>query len=415
MTISQMPSWDRRAFLGFLAASPLAGGLPEWARTVLAAPPQQQKGLIDSADRALDVFDFEPVAEAKLPPAHWAYMATGVDSEATLRANREGFARFALRARRLIDVTKVDLSTTLLGQALDNPIFICPTGSNKAFHPQGEVAVARAARAKNHLQILSTVATTSIEDAIAARGGPVWFQLYPPRDPEALRKMVLRVEAAGSPVIVLTVDLNAGSNRETLERGRRTDTRDCQECHSTARGGSGGGTGDMARKPMFADLGPNMLPYTYPSVTWEIIKRLRDTVKMKIVIKGLAAAEDAELAVKHGLDGILVSNHGGRADDGGLSSIETLPPIVAVAGKRMPIMLDSGVRRGTDVVKALALGATAVGIGRPYLWGLAAFGQPGVEKVLELLRAETIGAMKHIGATSVREIQRSSVVPSGRA
>lgn len=408
-----MSPWDRRAFLGFLAASPLAGGLPELARGILAASPQQQKGLITDAAQALDVFDFEPVAKEKLPPAHWGYMATGVDNEDSLRANREGFARLALRARRLIDVSKVDLSTTLLGQQIDNPLFICPTGSNKAFHPQGELAVARAAKAKNHLQMLSTVATTSIEDAIAARGAPVWYQLYPPRDWDACKKMVKRAEAAGSPVLVITVDLNPGSNRETLERMRREDTRKCETCHSSARGGSGGGTGDMARKPMFDGLGDNMLPYTYPSVTWDLIPKLRDTVKMKIIIKGLATRQDAELALKYGLDGVHVSNHGGRADDGGRATIDCLPEVVAAVKGKIPVLLDSGVRRGTDIVKALALGANAVGIGRPYLWGLSAFGQAGVEKVLDLLRAEMIMTMRHIGATNVKGITRASVVAVG--
>ena len=414
MTLSQMPPWDRRAFLGFLAASPLAGGLPEMARTILATPLRQQRGLITEVGQALELFDFEPVAKDKLPPAHWAYIATGVDNEDTLRANRDGFQRFGLRARRLIDVSKVDLGTTIFGQTFDNPIFICPTGSNKLAHPQGEIAVARAAKSKNALQMLSTVATTSIEDAVAARGAPVWYQLYPPRDWAACRTMILRAEAAGSSVLVLTTDLNPGSDRITLERGRQADTRKCETCHESSRGGCGGGTGDMKRKPMFDGLGPDMLPYTYPSVTWDLIKKLRDTVKMKIVVKGLATREDAELAVKHGLDGVYVSNHGGRADDGGRSSIETLPEIVAAVNGKIPVLFDSGVRRGTDVVKALALGANAVGIGRPYLWGLAAFGQPGVEKVLDLLRAETITAMRHVGATSVKGIPRTAVVASGR-
>jgi isopentenyl diphosphate isomerase/L-lactate dehydrogenase-like FMN-dependent dehydrogenase len=192
------------------------------------------------------------------------------------------------------------------------------------------------------------------------------------------------------------------------------DTRKCETCHESSRGGSGGGTGDMKRKPMFDGLGPNMLPYTYPSVTWDLIKKLRDTVKTKIYVKGLATREDAELALKHGLDGIHVSNHGGRADDGGRSSIETLPEIVDAVKGRIPVLFDSGVRRGTDVVKALALGATAVGIGRPYLWGLAAFGQAGVERVLDLMRAETLTAVRHVGATSIRGIPRSAVIATAR-
>ena len=395
---------SRRAFLQFVAASPLAGSFPEWARAVLAAPQGEQHALIQAVGDALDVFDFEPAARNVLPPAHWAYLATGVDNEDTLRANREGYQKFQLRARRLIDVSNVDMSISFFGQKYDVPVFICPTGSNRAFHPEGEVAVARAAKTKNALEMLSTVATTSIEQAMAARGGPVWYQLYPPRDWEACRKMVLRAEAAGSPVLVLTTDLNPGSDRITLERGRRADTRKCDACHETARGGSGGGTGDMKRKPMFDGLGPNMLPYTYPSVTWDLIARLRDTVKMKIFVKGIATREDAALALKYGLDGVHVSNHGGR------SSIEPLPEVIDEVKGRVPVFHDSGVRRGTDVVKALALGANAVGIGRPYLWGLAAFGQPGVERVLDLLRAETLTAMRHVGATSIAGIPKTAVI-----
>ena len=158
-----------------------------------------------------------------------------------------------------------------------------------------------------------------------------------------------------------------------------------------------------------------MLPYTYPSVTWDLIPKLRDAVKMKIIIKGLATREDAELALKYGLDGVHVSNHGGRADDGGRATIECLPEIVAAVKGKIPVLLDSGVRRGTDIVKALALGANAVGIGRPYLWGLSAFGQAGVEKVLDLMRAEMIMTMRHIGATSVKGITRAAVVPVGHS
>lgn len=416
MSLHQMTPWDRRAFLAFLAASPLAGGLPDAARALLAAQQQGQpvRGTITDPANAVDVFDFEAAAREKLSsaPAHWAYMATGVDAEETMRANREGFARLALKSRRLIDVSKVDLGITLLGQQLDNPIFVCPTSSNKAFHPQGELAVSRAAKAKNHLQMLSTVATISIEDAIAERGAPVWYQLYPPRDWEACKKMVQRAEAAGAPVLLLTVDLNPGSNRETLERGRQVDTRKCETCHDSPRGPGGN---NVKRKPMFDGLGPEALPYSNPATTWAMVDRLRGITKMKIGVKGIVSREDAELAVKHGVDLVYVSNHGGRADDGGIGTIESLPDVVAGVKGKVPVLLDSGVRRGTDIVKALALGASAVGIGRPYLWGLTAFGQAGVERVLELLRAELTLAMRHTGATSVKQITRSMVVPSGRA
>ncbi|MBM4194950.1 MAG: alpha-hydroxy-acid oxidizing protein [Gemmatimonadetes bacterium] len=424
MALADLSNWDRRAFLGFLAASPLAGGLPDVARRLMAAqaltqqgtPPNSvQRGLITEVEKAVDVFDFEAVAQSKLPPAHWGYLATGVDGEATLRANRDGFARLGLRARRLVDVSQVDTTSTLLGQALDHPVFVCPTSSNRAFHPDGELAVARAAKAKKHLQMLSTVATLSIEDAIAARGEPVWFQFYPPRDWDMAKKMIVRAEAAGSPVVLLTVDLNAGSNRSTMERGRQMDTRNCVACHD------GTPAGQVRRKPMFDGIGAAGVPYSDPAMTWEIIKRLRDTVKMKVVVKGIVTREDTELALRHGVDGVYVSNHGGRADDGGIGTIGALPEVVAAARGRVPVFMDSGVRRGSDVVKALGLGASAVGIGRAYLWGLAAFGQAGVERVLDLLRAETLIALRHVGATKASGVPRSAVVtlpvapPNGRA
>jgi isopentenyl diphosphate isomerase/L-lactate dehydrogenase-like FMN-dependent dehydrogenase len=414
-------SWDRRAFLHFLAASPLTGGLPDWARGVLAA--HQGRGGDSTAERqgpqfigraadALEVFDFEPVARANMRGSHWGYLSTGVDNEDTLRANREGFQRFALRSRRMVNVSTIDTKITVFGETYDSPVFVCPTSSGKAFHLDGELAVSRASRAGNHLQMLSTVATVSIEDAIAARGGPVWFQFYPPRDWEAAKKMAKRAEAAGSPVLVLTVDLNAGSNRVTLARATRggQSAPGCTGCH-----GDASPITNVSRKPMFDGLGPTAVPYGDPAMTWEIVKRLRDAVKMKLVIKGLATREDAELAMRAGVDGVYVSNHGGRSDDGGRSSIECLPEITEVVRGRVPVFFDSGVRRGTDVVKALALGATAVGIGRPYLWGLGAFGQAGVERVFTIMRAETRGAMAHIGATSVRGITRASVTASGRA
>jgi 4-hydroxymandelate oxidase len=420
-----MNSWDRRQFLNFLAASPLAGGLPEWARGVLAmqqgrggggdstAAGRQGPALIGRALDALDVFDFEPVARTNIRGAHWAYLATGVDNEDTLRANREGFARLALRARRMIDVSKIDMKITIFGQTYDSPVFVCPTSSGKAFHDDGELAVSKAAKAGNHLQMLSTVATISIEDAIEARGGPVWFQFYPPKEWPLAQRMARRAEAAGSTVIMPTVDLNPGSNRVTLARAQRGGGqagRGCTGCH-----GDGSPTTNVSRKPMFDSLGPGAVPYNNADVTWDLVKRLRDTVKTRIVIKGIATREDAELAVRAGVDGIVCSNHGGRSDDGGRGSIDCLPEVIAGANGKIPVLFDSGVRRGTDVVKALALGAAAVGIGRPYLWGLAAFGQGGVERVLAIMRNETRGAMAHIGATSVKGIQRSSVVPSGRS
>ena len=360
--------------------------------------PRDPDALITDPKDALDVFDFEPVMRKAVPPAHFGYMATGAEDEATLRGNRAGFGKFQLRARRLVDVSRVDLRTEIFGTTYDSPIVIAPAGSNKAFHPEGELAVARAARAGNHLQMLSTVASTSIEDAIAARGAPVWFQLYTTERWEITEALVSRAQTAGAPVIAVTLDILGPIQWQTFARLRRTDTRQCAACHH-------GGADYLASKPNFSGIDVTGVPGTNsPSLTWERIKRLRDKVKVKLVLKGILAGEDATIAATSGIDGVIVSNHGGRVEAGGRSTIEALPEIVAAVGGRIPVIVDSGFRRGTDIVKALALGATAVAIGRPYLWGLGAFGQPGVERVLSLLRAETRTALQQCGAPSIKAL-----------
>jgi 4-hydroxymandelate oxidase len=404
---------SRRQFLRFLAASPfMAWGsrstsgqtpaTPQRLPDPLAWAPRDVENLIADPKEALNVFDFEPVARKTLPSAHFGYLVAGVDDEVTLRANREGFLKLQLRPRRLVDVSKIDMRCTVLGQAYDSPIFICPTASNRAFHPDGEVAVAKAARVGNHMQMLSTVATTSIEEATAARGAPIWFQLYASPRWQVAAALVKRAEQAGSPAIVLTVDDLGGRNQETLSRLRRSDTRPCSSCHAP-------GWGYLARKPNYDGLDMSGLSTILaPNLTWDVVKRLRDTVRIKLLLKGIMSHEDARLAAANGIDAIIVSNHGGRSEDGGRSTIDALPEIIEAAGT-MPVMVDSGFRRGTDIVKALALGAKAVGIGRPCLWGLGAFGQEGVERVLELLRAELRVAMQQLGAPSLSDLTPAMV------
>jgi 4-hydroxymandelate oxidase len=392
---------NRRRFLEFLAASPLfshAISLSNAQSSVPSAPGLLDlESLIADPRQAINVFDFEPVMKKNVPPAHFGYVTTGLNDEVTLRANREGFLKFQLRPRRLIDVSKIDMSCEILGITYDSPIVIAPTASNHAFHPDGEVAVAKAAKTGNHLQILSTVATTSVEDAAAARGAPIWFQLYPTQNWTVGDRLAKRAEAAGCPVIVLTVDTLGPQKWETYIRLRRTDTRECASCHTP--------NSYLSRKPNFAGIDVSGVPGTAsPNLTWDFIKRLRDTVRTKIVLKGILTSEDAKLAVDTGVDAIIVSNHGGRAEDGGTSTIEALPEILEAVGGRMPVLVDSGFRRGTDIVKALAMGARAVCIGRPHLWGLGAFGQPGVERVLEILRAEVRAAMQQVGAPSLKQL-----------
>ena len=408
---------DRRRFLRFLAASPLlpAGLSPTSLRRLfLSRDPLraldsvfQEPALITAPDQALNVMDFEPVARKNIPPAHWGYLATGVDGDGTVLVNREGFTRFALRPRRLRDVTTIDTATRVLGAPWETPVFLSPTSSGKAFHPQGEIAVARAARVKGYHQVLSTVASCSVEEVTEARGAPIWFQLYPTNDWDVARAMVQRAERAGCPVLVVTVDLKEGSNRETEVRGARIDTRPCAACH---------GDGDryanrFRRKPMFAGLDLSRVTTLNPgALTWDSIKRIRDMSRMKLILKGIVTREDAALAVRHGIDAVIVSNHGGRAEDSNRSTIESLPEVIEGATGRIPVLIDGGFRRGTDVFKALALGASGVGIGRPYLWGLGAFGQPGVEMVLELLHRELKTIMRQAGTRSIAEISRSFVI-----
>jgi 4-hydroxymandelate oxidase len=265
---------------------------------------------------------------------------------------------------------------------------------------------------------LSTVATSSIEDVTAARGTPVWQQLYLTNVWEVGRAVIKRAEAAGSPAIVLTVDLYDGSNRETLFRAQRVDKRECSACHSGdyspfARGKPGthsvseGFAQYVSRKPMFDGLDVSKVTAIHPfNMNWDFVKRLRDTVTVKLVVKGIVTREDAQLAVEHGVDGLIVSNHGGRAEETLRPTIESLPEVVEGAAGKIPVIVDGGIRRGTDIFKALALGATAVGIGRPTMWGLAAFGQPGVEAVLEILRRELRTIMRQAGTTSVEKITR---------
>ena len=396
---------NRRAFLKFLAGSPLlAGFLPlrEALRQTMA------QDVISSPAEAINVFEFEAAARKALPPAHFGYLATGVDSDATLNANREAFSRYQLRPRRLIDVSRIDLTTELFGAKWETPIAIAPVGSQKAFHTEGEIAVAKAAQTKKTLQILSTVTTSSVEDVTDARGGPVWYQLYPTNKWEAAQKMVKRAEAAGCPVLVLTVDLLGGRNTETQEIFRRLDTRQCASCHSPSP------SAYYRRKPMFNGIDTAGLTLNSPSLTWQFVRRLKDLTPMKLVLKGIETREDALLCLENGVDGIIVSNHGGRAEESGRGSIDCLPEVINAVGDRIPALVDGGFRRGADIFKALALGARAVCIGRPYVWGLAAFGQVGVERVLDILRRELELVMRQCGARSLKEISPAFIVDGGR-
>ena len=402
--------YARREFLRFVAGSPLLlSAVPATAAERLLLAVASKTESIASAAEAINVFDFELAAKQALLPAHYTYLSMGVQDEFTLRANREAFGEIQLRPRRLVDVRGLDTSTEILGTKLSSPIVLAPAGSQKAFHPDAELGVARAAKRKDHLQILSTGSSTDMSDVVKARGAPIWFQLYTTRHWPISWLQLREAEDAGCPVVVLTVDqVGLGRNRDSLNRYRRPHNPECQSCHESlgekvSRGADRLGIDlrDLIQDSMILD--------------WGVVDRIRDETSMKLVVKGILTHEDARLCVEHGVDGIVVSNHGGRAEDSGRASVEALPEVVAAVNGRIPILVDSGFRRGADIFKALALGASAVCIGRPYLWGLSAFGQDGVEAVLAILRREFETIMIEMGAPNLNAITPAHVrVATGR-
>ena len=400
MTTQQCKN-NRRVFLKYLAASPLCNALAGLDFAHAATDAGQR---IMSPDDAIDIFDLKATAHELLPPAHYGYMATGVNSDATLRANRTAFENYFLRSKRLVNIRQIDTRVTIFGEEWPTPIVVAPCGSQRAFHSDGELATARAANKLNHLQILSTVSSTPIEQVAEARGAPVWFQLYTLGGWPGVRKMLRRAEAAGCPAVALTVDLPTSSApaRHTLQRAILLDTRDCSVCHE--------GSGVAARqKPMFDGIEANELDRRGMALTWDFLEQLRQETQMKVLVKGIVTAEDAERAIEYGVDGIIVSNHGGRADDSGRGAIDSLAEVAPAVNGRAALLMDSGIRRGTDILKALALGADAIMIGRPYLWGLGSFGQAGVERALQILRDEFIIAMEFAGTRSISEIGPDSI------
>lgn len=404
---SELTNKARREFLKFLAASPYVaalGGVTSFLEhSGFAQNAPAVSDVITKPADALNVFDFEEPAHRKVQPGHWAYMASGVDDDATLRANREGFKHIELRPRRLRDATKVDMRVELFGTAYSSPIFTCPTGGEKSFFPEGELAVARAAKAHGTLQVLSTMTSVAVEDVNKELGRPVWQQIYAPSTWEACRQLLQRVQDAGVSVIALTVDNTTGRNSETFLRTRPKDLSQCKTCHEEGAGPS------MKERPMFNGINMTGVRAPNPAMDWAFADQIRKFWKGKFLIKGVDTREDTRMCIEHGIDGILVSNHGGRATETLRATIEALPEVVAEAGSRIPIFVDGGFRRGTDVFKALALGAKAVGIGRPFLWGLGAFGQAGVDRVLEIMQGELKLVMGNCGTRTVADITREYI------
>lgn len=346
----------------------------------------------------INIFDYEKLAQAKLPPAVWDYYAGGSEDEVTLRENRAAFERIRLRPRVLVDCSTVDMSTTVLGTSVSMPILVAPTASHGLLYPDGECATARAVGASGTLMVASTSATRSAGEIASAATGPLWFQLYPHRSLEVTAQLVQRAEAAGYRAIALTADTPLLGRRErdvrnsfeiadyvTFMNYHEVNAADVAEAIDDSR----------AARHRFD--------------TWETVDWLRSQTSLPVLVKGILTAEDALIALEHGVAGIMVSNHGGRQLDGAIPTIEALPEIVAAVAGRCEVYVDGGVRRGTDVLKALALGARAVLVGRPVLWGLAVNAEEGVRHVLELLRAELALAMTLAGRPTLASIDRSLV------
>jgi isopentenyl diphosphate isomerase/L-lactate dehydrogenase-like FMN-dependent dehydrogenase len=353
----------------------------------------------------VNVFDYQELARQKLSQPFFDYIAGGADDEVTLRRNREAFERIELRPRALVDVSNVHLSTTVLGQEIQCPILIGPVAVQRLAHPDGELATARAAAEAGTIMALSTMASASIEEVAAAADGPKWFQLYVYPDRSVSKRMVQRADAAGYKAICLTVDVARLGRRERDFRNRLDYPTGVAHRNYL---------GEIEIPPLAVEAGQSALSASAdmlidPSLTWDVIDWLHSFTSLPILVKGVMTAEDARLAVDHRVAGIVVSNHGGRQLDGAPATIEVLPEIVQAAEGRCEVLLDSGIRRGTDVLKALALGANAVLIGRAFMWGLAVGGEDGVSRVLAMLRNELELAMALCGCRSVSEINRDVV------
>jgi 4-hydroxymandelate oxidase len=326
----------------------------------------------------LNVADYERAAEEKLDPAAFGYFAGGANDEWTLRENVAAFKRWVLRPRVLVDVSELTTATTVLGTELSFPVLVAPMAFQRVAHPDGEVAMAQGAAAAGTAMCLSTLSQSAIEEVAA---GARWFQLYWSPDRGAVQDLVARADAAGFAAIVVTVDLPLLGRRE----------RDLRTGFET---------------PVQIDS------VTDPSLTWRDLEWLRSLTSLPVLVKGILTAEDATLALEAGVEGVVVSNHGGRQLDGVAASLDALPEVAEVVGERATILMDGGVRRGTDVVKALALGAEAVLVGRPALWGLAVGGAEGVAQVLTLLREEFQLALALCGCPSPDEVTRAHVGPA---
>ena len=375
----------RRRLLRFLLASPLLAAPGLLAPNTASSRPEFATP--ETLDDVLDVFQMQRVAQKVLDLETWHFIVNGADDLRTLDANRTAFEAWQIRVRRMIDVSHVDTGIELLGQKLPTPILLAPVGTQQTIHVDGEPGTMRGASARGHLMIASTVTSSSIGEIRAAGTAPLWFQLYPSPDEGLMRHLLAAADAAGCLAVALTVDSPTRGNREGERWFGRKSTR-----KGPLRMGNMEGYGGPPR------IGDS-------AMTWSIVDWLRANTRLPILLKGIVTREDAELAVRRHVDGIIVSNHGGRQEESGRGTLECLPEVVGAVDGHFPVLIDGGFRRGTDVFKALALGAKAVCVGRPYLFGLAAYGEKGVATVLAILDSELQRAMQFAGTASVAAIK----------
>jgi 4-hydroxymandelate oxidase len=380
-------------FCGFVAASPLLRADKKYSE-------------LNDLLKQVNVFDFAKLAKAKLDPLAWDYLDEGSDDETSLRANRSRFENLIIRPHFLLhDVATVDTSISLFGSTLAQPFYLSVTGGKNCFIPNGEQETALGAGAANAMMITNG----GITDVLSGGKGPkAWWQFTTAaefRNKNQMAEFASRLEDEGCSAISVTVDIYVVSHRErSMHNGLVRSW--CQ-----MRGVPRNDKGELVYHPddVLWTAGDVPRPRPFPTPTWETLQQMREVSKIPVVVKGVMTAEDTERAVRHGLSGVIVSNHGGRQLDQVGATIEALPECVAAANGKIPVLVDGGFRRGTDMFKALALGASAVGIGRPYLWGLAAFGQAGVVRIVDILRAELAAVMGMAGTGKVSQIDRSFV------
>lgn len=361
-----------------------AEALPETSSLPIKVPAGKNQATIDATAGMFSLLDFEEGARKKMPTQAYEYLASGAADEITLRWNRESLEKIRLRPRVLVDVSNLDTRVNLFGQWLPFPILLAPTALQRLYHPEGELATASGAGVAEATYVVSSYTTTALEEIASAATQPLWFQLYLESDRGLTRDLVQRAEAVGCRALCVTVDLPVIGVRNRMKRVG-------------------------FKVPPEMKLPYIKAPFQGVPVTWKDLEWIQSLTSLPVLLKGILNPDDADLAIRNGVSGIIVSNHGARDLDSTPATIDALPHIVDTAADRVPILMDGGIRRGTDVLKALALGAKAVLIGRPYCYGLGVAGAEGVCQVVNILRSEFETAMALTGRPSLKSIDPSAI------